>query len=307
MTELIICRGLPASGKTRWTRRQIDKAPAGTLTRVNRDDLRTQMCPTGYRKPIPHYEVMVTTAHHAMVESLLRHKVNVIVDDTNLRVKAVRDLVGIAQKTGASWTLNDTFLDVPPTQCLEWDSERENPVGPEVIRSFYDRYLSGGRALPVPEGPKKTSWEPYRVPLLVPEAIMVDIDGTVALHGDRDPYDPSKYHLDQPNLNIRSLIYLEISGGAVVLFCSGRDEAYREVTEEWIEANVIPSTMRKRWRLYMRPEGDTRNDAIVKMELFDKHIRHSYAVRRVYDDRDRVVAAWRSIGLTCLQVAEGAF
>ena len=59
--------------------------------------------------------------------------------------------------------------------------------------------------------------------------------------------------------------------------------------------------------LFMRASGDTRKDEIVKLELFDAHVRGKYDVRLVLDDRDRVVRMWRSIGLTCLQVADGEF
>ena len=45
----------------------------------------------------------------------------------------------------------------------------------------------------------------------------------------------------------------------------------------------------------------------MKLELFDRHVRDSYDVRYVLDDRQQVVDAWRSIGLTVFQVAEGNF
>jgi hypothetical protein len=57
----------------------------------------------------------------------------------------------------------------------------------------------------------------------------------------------------------------------------------------------------------MRAAGDTRNDAIVKGELFDIHVRDRYRVRFVLDDRNRVVDWWRRIGLRCWQVAPGNF
>lgn len=48
-------------------------------------------------------------------------------------------------------------------------------------------------------------------------------------------------------------------------------------------------------------------DYIVKAELFDKYVRHNYNVIGVLDDRTQVVNMWRSMGLTCLQVAPGDF
>jgi hypothetical protein len=46
---------------------------------------------------------------------------------------------------------------------------------------------------------------------------------------------------------------------------------------------------------------------VVKLELFDEHIRDQYDVQFVLDDRNQVVDMWRQLGLTCLQVGPGAF
>jgi hypothetical protein len=61
------------------------------------------------------------------------------------------------------------------------------------------------------------------------------------------------------------------------------------------------------FHLYMRPEGDMRKDAIVKLEIFDNEIRDNYDVQFALDDRNQVVEAYRSIGLTVLQVTDGEF
>jgi hypothetical protein len=95
------------------------------------------------------------------------------------------------------------------------------------------------------------------------------------------------------------------AAGHFVLFCSGRSKAFDVVTVEWLGRHVLTDDMA--WDLFMRPAGDTRRDAIVKLELFDQHIRDHFDVRFVLDDRDRVVAAWRAIGLTVFQVAPGDF
>jgi len=57
----------------------------------------------------------------------------------------------------------------------------------------------------------------------------------------------------------------------------------------------------------MRETGSTEKDAIIKERIFRKEIEPKYDVKFILDDRDQVVKMWRSIGLKCLQVAEGAF
>jgi hypothetical protein len=61
------------------------------------------------------------------------------------------------------------------------------------------------------------------------------------------------------------------------------------------------------FRLVMRKHEDNRPDNVVKLEIFNQLYRDEFNVKLVLDDRDQVVRMWRSLGLTCLQVAEGNF
>lgn len=306
MTELFITRGLPASGKTTWARQQVDSRPAGQVVRINRDDLRSMMLPTDYARPDYRPETLITKIQHGPITALLADGVDVIVDDTNLRSRAVRTLAEFAVRAGADWHLVDQFLEVPVEECIRRDAARNRPVGEAVIRAMWRKYFTGGSKLATPALDGPVSGRSYTPPTNSDTAVIFDIDGTVALHGSRNPYDTSRYHEDTPNRPIVSLVHLEHWNGNNIVFCSGRSEAFRDVTEQWIEKHVI-SRQKAEWQLFMRPVGDARNDAIVKLELFDRHIRDVYDVRRVYDDRDRVIDAWRSIGLTVLQVAPGNF
>jgi hypothetical protein len=87
-----------------------------------------------------------------------------------------------------------------------------------------------------------------------------------------------------------------------MIFVSGRKDDCRDVTEAWLKANGFEYD----W-LYMRKTGDDRNDAVVKLDIFNEHIRNGYDVLGVFDDRNRVVNMWRRLGLKCFQVAEGDF
>lgn len=303
---LWIPRGLPASGKTTWARDMLDGQAPGSIVRLNRDDLRAMMLPAGYRTPRHDAEERVSTVQHGPIRDLLRADVDVIVDDTNLRLRFVRKLMQLAAQAGADWKFVDRFLEVPVSECVERDSLRANPVGQAVIQGMHDKFLSGGRTLHVPTlDDEAVTARRYVPPPTAPRAVMVDIDGTVALHGDRSPYDTSRYHEDTVNRAVVDTVCMAFEAGHRIVFCSGRSEEFRDVTASWLSDHVLP--VGAGWELHMRPAGDTRNDAVVKLELFDQHIRDRFDVRFVLDDRDRVVKAWRSVGLTVFQVAEGAF
>ena len=133
--------------------------------------------------------------------------------------------------------------------------------------------------------------------------VLCDIDGTISLRGDRSPHDHDSSMEDAVNWPIVKLCD-QIAGGYPIILISGRDEKYRAVTEYWLGAhNIFPY----RLALIMRFAGDNRPDEEVKRELYEAHILGKYEVLAVIDDRNKVVKMWRSIGLTCLQVAEGDF
>src|SRR5919107_2488648 len=136
MTRLIVTRGLPASGKTTFAR----KLQPGVV-RVNRDDLRRML--HGDRLFTQWAEAQVTHAQRATVEALLRAHADVIVDDTNLRSRTVREWAELAARYDATLEVHD-FTDVPLEECLRRDAERpaDDRVGAAGIRTMYDRFLA---------------------------------------------------------------------------------------------------------------------------------------------------------------------
>jgi predicted kinase len=292
---LTITRGLPGSGKTTWAKQQPD------LTRVNRDDLRRMLHGGALGGAA---EVQVTTAQRAAIAALLRSGVDVVCDDTNLRSRVVRELAELALSCGADWHVQD-FTDVPVEECIRRDALRDGDarVGEDVIRGMHERYLAGKRGplhLPVPHAAALT----YLPPIGKPEAILVDIDGTVALAtGGRSPYDMTRVDEDVPNPPVITAVRAMHAAGHRIIFCSGRSDDARAATETWLTKHVgVPYEA-----LHMRVTGDQRRDSVVKAEIFDREIREHFHVIGVFDDRAQVVRMWRELGLTVFQVAEGNF
>ena len=163
---------------------------------------------------------------------------------------------------------------------------RQNSVGEKVIRGMYNQFLK--------PKPKMVEYDPT-----LTKAIICDLDGTLALFGDANPYDRD-FSKDIVNEAVFNILYY-IPANAIILV-SGRTEKYREQTEEWLRANQVGYGV-----LYMRKEGDNRKDVIVKSEIYEEHIKGKYNIDYVLDDRNQVVDFWRSEGLTCLQVNYGDF
>lgn len=139
-------------------------------------------------------------------------------------------------------------------------------------------------------------------------AVLGDLDGTLALLRDgpetRSPFDWHRVGEDVPNPPVAELWQLLAESGRYqMLLLSGRDGVCRPETEMWLAAQHIPYH-----DLLMRPPGDNRKDAVVKRELYDKHIAGRFEVVFVLDDRDQMVKMWREeLGLPCFQVAYGNF
>lgn len=315
MTQLIALRGLPASGKTTRAKAWVKEDPQNRA-RVNRDDLRLMAHDGAHvtQASVPAdggiggTERIIVAARDALIHSLLRHGISVVVDETCLKSRALRDLRHIAQVTKAEFIVWD-MTNVALAECVHRNAMREGlaRVPEAAIREMYKRFIEGkGYPLPVADDgatPRDDAVEPYVPDARRPEAVIVDIDGTVALHGTRNPYDYSRVHEDRPNEAVVDLVKLLHEEGYEIIFCSGRDEASRKETLAWLQEHlslVNPC-------LFMRPDGDMRKDRVVKLELFDKYIRHEYNVKFVLDDRSQVVDMWRELGLPCFQVAPGDF
>ena len=292
MTRLIATRGLPGSGKSTWAEKYVLEHEAGTVVRVNRDSLRDMLHAGRWKGNKT--EGITKLVRDQVICAALRQGKTVIVDDTNLSEKTTAELYTLTTITEfypCEFRIQD-FTDVPLETCIQRDLQRSKSVGERVIRGMYREFLA----------PKPEVYEPD--PSL-PHVIICDIDGTLAIKGDRDIYDYSKVHLDTPNLPIVHLLQT-LGKEREVVFVSGREDSCLGKTRRWIAENTgfycVESV-----RLLMRKTGDMRKDSIVKREIFEEHIRDKYQIDYVLDDRDQVVEMWRSLGLAVLQVAEGNF
>lgn len=314
MTTLRILRGIPGSGKSTHAMEWLNEAPR--RFRSNRDDMRFNLF--GQYVLPKEDESRITKIQYGEIELHLNAGIDVVVDDTNLRASTVRDLIKIAVKAGADVEHRDFHIDV--NEAVRRNRERGarggRSVPEDVVRSFYDRYMKKGK---FPEFPSVSEVAVEVTPVEyipgLPEAYLVDIDGTVA-HGHfeeesaahiggrrRRAFDWARVGEDDPALNVIQTVNSLRSAGETIIFMSARKDICFEETEAWITEHFG-------WEpehLYMRRSDDDRPDNETKSEMFDTHIRGKFNIIACFDDRDKVVKQYRDMGLTVYQVAYGDF
>ena len=307
MKTVLILKGLPASGKSTFARKLINENK-GAWKRLNKDELRAMLDNSEHST---HNEKFVERVRDMMLVEALKEGKHVVIDDTNLSdrpVERIRQVVDRYKKeTGQDVKIEFKVMETSLEECLARDEVREKKVGREVIMKMYNQHIAKEKVLN--NAPKKqldlSNRGPHYQPQddTLPPAILCDLDGTLAIIHDRSPFDATRCETDLLNEPIAEILKNYASLGVKIILMSGRDEASRRPTMNWLAYNRIPFDA-----LFMRATGDARKDSVVKKELYEAHIKGQYLVKFVLDDRNQVVDLWRlDLGLPCLQVNYGDF
>ncbi len=160
-----------------------------------------------------------------------------------------------------------------------------------------------------------------------PTAYIFDIDGTLAscaprLHFITPPAGTIHFNMnevdwepdwdsffdackdDAPIENV-CRVCREVCMYYTAIFLTGRPEKCRQNTLDWLKNNDLPIADMD--ILFMREDGDRRPDYLIKREIYEREIKDKYEVVGVFEDRQQCVDMWRSLGLTCFQVARGDY
>lgn len=284
--KLIMCRGLPASGKSTWRKAEVKSNP--NIRHWNNDEARANW-PSWTKDR----EKALSDKRIAVILCYLTQGFTVIVDDTNLNPIHEETYRKIAEEFGIEFEIKEFAVDV--VTCIRNDANRENPVGKKTIMDMSRKWKYNPQ--PPPE------FEVVRQDNSLVWAIIVDIDGTIAKMGDRSPFDYTKVHLDKPHWDVIELIDMVKSVGKYkVIVCSWRKDDCKEETIKWLDDAGFYYD-----ELHMRKSWDNRKDSHIKYEILVNKITPKYYVEYVFDDRNQVVKMYRECWLRVLQVADGDF
>lgn len=106
---------------------------------------------------------------------------------------------------------------------------------------------------------------------------------------------------------IKTLKLLRASGADIWVFSARGSEA-REKTEAWLMRHCYFTRSELVNGLLMRPENDSTPDDVLKKSWIENMLDiDRFRLVGIFDDRARVVKMWRSLGITCFQVADGGY
>lgn len=301
---IYVMQGPPAGGKSTKAREIYNEDKLHRVI-VNRDSIRDSRGDYW----VPEQESYISKLEEHAVRAAIESGLSPIIDATNLNPKTRQKWVDLALEYKVDLTTIECV--VPYQEALTRDSNRERPVGKKVLRDFYKRYYPHLIA-PMSDERHMLEWDASKR-----KAIIVDVDGTLALRNNRSPFDYEKACGDNADFRMCRIIksLIESDDMYEVFFLTGREDIgeCRRITVEWIHNHVYRKQghngflPKDNWTLLMRSEGDHRSDEVVKKEIWEEKIKPWYDVVAVFDDRDRVVKMWREQGLLCLQPYYGDF
>lgn len=322
--ELIILIGCQGTGKSTWANKKVNEDHNFIV--VSRDNIRRLLYNldenfTGYwdiNSSIRNEE-LITSVEEAIIIRALQNNKSVIIDATNVELKYIRRIfIKYSPYFGVNNIYSKVFgeYDNPDNKHIYWSRTNErgsNPISMKDISSFFDRTANLLKDFDYKiEEIKKEIGEGYLLGKmniinkekdLFNSCVIFDIDGTLAIHNNRGPFEYEKCINDIPCEEVKTLLWdiEESVPSRDIIICSGRPETFRKQTEAWLNKNdLVPA------KLYMRKENDFRPDYIVKSEMW-REILKNYYIEYMVDDRPQVINYARNCGFFVFQVQDKIF
>lgn len=299
--KAIYLRGIQGSGKSYWVENFIKQNQK--YKRVNRDLIRHQLSAYTYNDE---NEKLVTVIENNTIDVIIENGYNVIIDSMNLHKHRLDSRIKILKD---KWLAKDVVIvsevkNFPITleEAIIRDSLRDFKIGEAVIRKTWEKYKN--ELIEMLEENNKTKIK-YNSELQ--DICILDLDGTIALRNQRNPYDYSKVLEDSVNENVKLVVNAlsktsmqEGKENIKVFVFSGRDDVCMDDSIKWLQQNNIIFH-----KIVMRKTGDKRKDTLVKKEMWQEHIKDKFNVVAVFDDRPSVIKGWRELGLFVFDCGHG--
>ena len=136
---IYVCQGLQGSGKTTWAKQWAEEDSENRI-RINRDDIRNMLG----KYWVPQREDFVTNIEdHCLIEAM-KNGYDIVLDSMHLssyQYNSLDYLISYINTTlrNYSYRIVCKPFPTPVSECIRRDSERENPIGKDIIINTYKK------------------------------------------------------------------------------------------------------------------------------------------------------------------------
>lgn len=293
--KAIITVGISASGKTSWAVQFVkDMFAKGEWWKiVCRDDIRRMLLEQKLNRELVPGELWkkwnfkdeskVNVAIDGIMKECQERGYNIIVADTNLNKDRNRAMKDKLEKMGYDVEFKE--FEISFEEAAKRDAGRCDGVGVGVLwRQFKQWYELKGYYKYSPDYSK-------------PQAVIFDIDGTLARMRNRGPFEWDKVDTDDVRYEIKAMLD-GFRANYNIIIMSGRDGVSKDKTVKWLTTHGIKYDM-----LLMRAVDDGRKDSVIKEELFRNHVADKFHVILAVDDRPQMSRTWELMNVPVAAVA----
>jgi tRNA uridine 5-carbamoylmethylation protein Kti12 len=145
--EIIICKGIPGSGKSTWAKQWVSQSPRNRI-RINDDDIRGMFGEYWIRNHdhIPFLKEIRET----IIKNGVINNYDIVIDNMNLSPNDINDIKLWVQEAcfekfkkehkKTIYEISFKHFKTPLEECIVRDSKRPIPVGEAQIRMIYNMY-----------------------------------------------------------------------------------------------------------------------------------------------------------------------
>lgn len=128
-------------------------------------------------------------------------------------------------------------------------------------------------------------------------SIIVDFDGTLTKGPLERRIMEFEYSINDLENHIICGLVRNLSLGYHIIIVTGREEKYREITEQWLEKHCVPFN-----QIWFRKNDDQRPSEIIKKEIYQDKIENYYTPVLSIEDRTENINMWKDLGILTLEV-----
>lgn len=293
--KLTILVGCPASGKSTYAEWLVRTEPK--TIRVSRDEIRFAQFQESLEQNV---EAMVSKLVYAQVKTALENHWDVVLDNCHVKYEYIKEAVKEYQHLAH---IEFKLFDLALEELIERNEKRNRKVPLKVIQGMFEQLqdLKTKFDFARIKRVERSQWIDMQVATPEkPACILVDIDGTLSNSEQRDifMFQAEEIYTDRVIEQVAYFVRKMNEDNVKVVFCSGREDRFREITEKWLKEKCKLDYD----ALFMRKTGDFRNDALVKEDMLKEQILPKYTPLFAIDDRKRVKQMWVKNGVFVFDV-----